>query len=49
MIAEPISLSSGSSVCIDNCHIKWSASELAVESVFSIGGSSLISCGARGR
>ncbi len=49
MMADPISRCDASSVCIESCHIRWSASELDVESVFSIGGSSLTSCGARGR
>ena len=32
-----------------SCHIRWSASELFDDSVFSIGGSSLTSCGVCGR
>ena len=38
-----------SSVCIDSCQSRWSESEAAVESVFSIGGSSLTSDGVRDR
>ena len=49
MMAAPMSRSGTSSVCIDSCHIRWSESELAVESVFSIGGSSFTSWGALGR
>ena len=49
MIAVPILRDTSSSVCADSCHIKWSAREDTVESVFSIGGSSLTSRGARGR
>ena len=49
MIASPISRTTGSSVCIESCQSRWSESEAAVESVFSIGGSSLTSVGVRGR
>ena len=49
MMASPIARSVGSLVCIDSCHSRWSESEAAVESVFSIGGSSLTSVGVRGR
>ncbi len=49
MMASPISRITESSVCSESCHERWSASELLLESVFSIGGSSLTSCGARGR
>ena len=49
MIASPISRISGSSVCIDSCQSRWSDSDWPVESVFSIGGSSLTSVGVRGR
>ena len=48
MMASPISRICGSSVCSESCHERWSARELLVESVFSIGGSSFTSCGARG-
>ncbi len=47
MIASPISRTVSSSVDIVNCHSRCSASECWVESVFSIGGSSFTSTGAR--
>ena len=49
MIALPISLSRSSSVWSESCQSRWSESEAAVESVFSIGGSSLTSDGVRER
>ena len=45
MMAVPIARSSGSSVCSDSCHSRWSVSDELVDSVFSIGGSSLTSVG----
>ena len=45
MMARPISRSCSSVVCIDSCQSRWSESEPVVESVFSIGGSSLTSDG----
>ena len=41
MMASPISRTVGSSVCSESCHSRWSVSEVEVDSVFSIGGSSL--------
>ncbi len=49
MMASPISRVADSLDCIDSCHSRWSASDPDVESVFSIGGSSLTSVGVRGR
>ena len=47
MIASPISRTSGSSVWSDSCQIEVIGERADVESVFSIGGSSLISWGVR--
>ena len=49
MMASPISRIGSASVWSDSCHSRWSVSDELVDSVFSIGGSSLTSCGARGR
>jgi len=49
MMASPISRLASASVCSDSCHSRWSVSDELVESVFSIGGSSLTSCGRRSR
>ncbi len=49
MMASPMSRVAESSVCSESCQERWSESELLLDSVFSIGGSSLTSCGARGR
>ena len=48
-MAVPMVCTTSSPVCADSCHVKWSAREDTVESVFSIGGNSLTSRGTRGR
>ena len=49
MMASPIARVVSSVAWSDSCHSRWSASDDVVERVFSIGGSSLTSCWARGR
>ena len=49
MIAVPMARSSRSSVLSDSCHSRWSVNDELVDSVFSIGGSSLTSVGTRDR
>ena len=49
MIASPMSRCTSVVACIDSCHCRWSVSDGVDDRVFSMGGISRTSIGARDR